>query len=345
MRPLLLCLCLLSACAAHNPYYDPNSAHRREDGFVNNYVASIDNSFWQLLKWRWQSRGLPHEPAGGYHFPVVVTDPQDLAANGQRIRYTWIGHATGLLQLRGVNVLTDPMFSQRASPVQWLGPQRKTALPIQLAQLPHIDLVVISHNHYDHLDLASVQALDRQAGGPPLFLVPLGVKPWMLAQGIQRVEELDWWQQQQVAGLNVTFVPSQHWSARSLWDKRQTLWGGWVVQAPDFSFYFAGDTGYSQDFKDIGARFGGFDLSAIPVGAYQPTWFMGRQHVDPDQAVQIHQDVKSRLSVGVHWGTFELTDEPLQQVQTDLAQARTQHQVPSERFILMQHGETRVLKD
>ena len=155
-----------------------------------------------------------------------------------------------------------------------------------------------------------------------------------------RVAAFDWWQQQAYSGVELHFVPAQHWSARSLVDRNATLWGGWVVRTKDFSFYFAGDTGYSRDFADIGERFGGFDLAAIPVGAYLPRWFMKDQHVDPDEAVQIHKDVRSRLSIGIHWGSFELTDEPLDAPIGDLDDARRRMGVSADEFRLLRPGQT-----
>ena len=247
----------------------------------------------------------------------------------------------------GLNILTDPIFSDRASPVQFSGPKRTTPTPITLAQLPHIDLVVISHNHYDHLDRQTVLALKDQKGGSPLFAAPLGIHQWFLDQGISNVQKFDWWQTEsqlpQLKGLAVTFVPSQHWSARTPFDRHATLWGSWVFQADGFTTFFSGDTGYSKDFKDIAQRFGKFDLALIPVGAYEPRWFMQDQHVNPAEAVAIHQDLSAALSIGIHWGTFELTDESLDQPMIDLPKALDAAGVGRDKFVMLKHGETRVV--
>jgi N-acyl-phosphatidylethanolamine-hydrolysing phospholipase D len=261
---------------------------------------------------------------------------------------TWIGHATTLVQASGLNVLTDPMFSERASPVQWMGPKRAQPPGLAMADLPAIDVVLISHNHYDHLDVASVKALDQRAGGATLFLVPLGLAPWFRELGIEKVIELDWWQSHQVGGVRFHLTPVQHWSARGVGDRRQTLWGGWAAFGADFHWYFSGDSGYSQDFKDTRAHFaaqeaegGGFDLALIAVGAYKPEWFMHGQHVTPAEAVRVHRDLGAKRSMGVHWGTFNLTDEPLDQPPEDLAEARLSQKMREDEFFVLAIGQTR----
>jgi len=337
----------LAACVsvhAMNAYFDPSKPHRTQDGFRNNYPHAGRASFWA---WKWEQwrTGVPRIPEGGWHFPL---DRPQLAAPGQhdaQPAVTWIGHATILLQLDGLNILTDPMFSQRASPLSFAGPERVVPPALTLGQLPHIDIVLISHNHYDHLDKPSVKALARQTGGPPRFYVPLGLAAWFKDEGITTVTEMDWWDERDEAGLSarlkVHFVPAQHWSARSLWDRNQTLWGGFVVEHPRFRFLFTGDTGYSRDFADIGRRFGSFDLAAIPIGAYEPRWFMATQHVDPDEAVRIHQDVHARQSMAMHWGTFVMTDEPLDEPPQKLAQALIASRISADAFWVLRHGETR----
>lgn len=319
-------------------------ARHTASGYVNNYGDLPRASF---LKWQWErwTQGLPKAPENGYRFPVDRPDVAWLKANRSVDTLTWIGHASALVQIDGVNVLTDPVFSQRASPVSFAGPERKVPAALSIAELPHIDVVLISHNHYDHLDTASVQALDAQPGGPPLFLVPLGIKAWMADKGITNVEELDWGDQTRAAGLDVWFVPSQHWSARSLTDRAETLWGGWVVKTPQgaarpFSLCFVGDTGYSKDFSDIGEAFGGVDLALIPIGAYAPRWFMHAQHVDPDEAVRIFRDLRAKRAIGIHWGTFELADDPLDEPPRLLAEAVAKANLAPDAFTVLRHGQT-----
>lgn len=345
MMPALL-LALLSGCSSANKYYDPAQPHRGADGFHNNYLPA-GTPAPSMLKWQYEriTQGLPKPPANHYQFPVVQPDVAWLKANRSVPSATWIGHASMLVQVHGVNFLADPIFSERASPFSFIGPKRKVPPALTYEQLPHIDVVLISHNHYDHLDLASVQRLNRQDGGAPLFLVPLGVKQWMLDNGIDNVREMDWWERATVEDLQIDFVPSQHWSARGLFDRSETLWGGWVVRtAPaakaPFSFFFAGDTGYSKDFSDIGRKYGSFDLAMIPIGAYAPRWFMHNQHVAPDESVRIHQDVHAKRSIAIHWGTFELTDEPLDEPPKLLAEEMRKAGLPEQQFTALKHGET-----
>ena len=262
---------------------------------------------------------------------------------------TWIGHATMLAQFGGLNIITDPMFSERASPLSFVGEKRQVAPGLALIDLPHIDVVLISHNHYDHLDDASVRALNAQAGGPPLFVVPVGNKAWMAKRGIANVVELDWWQSHLIGSVELVLTPVQHWSGRGLNDSMTTLWGGYAVFAPDLHLFFSGDTAYSKDFADIRERFAarqgsaGFDIALIAIGGYEPGWFMASQHVNPAEAVQIHIDLAARRSVGVHWGTFELTDESLDDPPMQLAQARKAKGVADQDFFVMAIGETRKL--
>jgi N-acyl-phosphatidylethanolamine-hydrolysing phospholipase D len=339
---IFLGVSLMGAVAyATNAYFDATKPHHTPDGFRNNYPEPPRASFWKWQWERWQN-GLPKTPEGGWHFPVDVPEVAFLNANRTEFTATWIGHATVLMQVGGVNILTDPVFSERASPVAFAGPKRIVPAVPSIDELPHIDIVLISHNHYDHLDVASVERLAKQAGGPPRFYVPLGVKPWFAKLGIV-ADEMDWWDARDDSGLKVTFVPSQHWSARTLWDRDETLSGGFVVEHPRFRFMFTGDTGYSRDFADIQQRFGSFDLALIPIGAYAPRWFMAPQHVDPEQAVQIHRDLHARQSLAVHWGTFVLTDEPMDEPPRKLLQALRDANLPVAAFWVLHAGETRRL--
>ena len=342
---LALAIALISGgCTAMNAYYNPQKPHHTAQGFRNKYLeGEIGGSF---LKWQWERlvQGLPKSPENGYRFPVVKPDVAWLKANRTQTAATWIGHATVLVQLNGVNLLTDPIFSERASPFKFAGAQRKVPPALNYEQLPRIDIVLISHNHYDHLDRDSVVRLNAQEGGPPLFLVPLGIKAWMNDIGITNVRELDWWDKVEAKGLELHFVPVQHWSARGINDRFTTLWGGWVTKTADsaarpFSFFFAGDTGYSKDFSDIGKKFASFDLALLPIGAYAPRWFMSRQHVDPAEAVKVHRDIGSKQSMAIHWGTFELTDEALDEPPKVLEAEMKKANLPQEQFAVVKHGE------
>jgi N-acyl-phosphatidylethanolamine-hydrolysing phospholipase D len=353
----LIGLCAsLQACSTVNDDYNASKKHHRPDGFQNNYTTATDKSPGELFKWIWQRTrdGLPKPPA--QLTPVVAPDLAFVQANvgaAQQPAITWIGHATMLVQMGGLSILLDPVFSDRAAPVQFAGPKRYQPPGIALQDLPHIDLVLISHNHYDHLDTATIQALNAQAGGPPRFIVPLGVKKWMQAEGVTNVQQMDWWDNTLVTlpsgAVQVHFTPVQHWSSRGISDRRATLWGGYALIAPDFHLYFSGDTGYSQDFKDTQKHFadrqtaalgGGFDVALIAVGAYEPRWFMKEQHVNPQEAVQIHLDLRAKRSIGVHWGTFDLTDESLDQPPKDLAAARQATGLQPQDFDVMAIGQT-----
>jgi N-acyl-phosphatidylethanolamine-hydrolysing phospholipase D len=331
---------------------DAGGATRRGDRFLNNYVDFEPKGLGALLRWKIDAsrEGLPKPPQ--QPTPRVAPDLAFLRANAAAgtamvPAVTWIGHASTLVQLGGISLLTDPIFSERASPLSFAGPARHVPPGIALAELPHIDAVVISHNHYDHLDEASVRALAAQAGGPPLFVVPLGIKAWFADLGIERVVELDWWQSAHVGAVEIVFTPTQHWSGRGLNDRMTTLWGSYAIFAPDFQVWFGGDTAYSQDFADIHRRFAtrqngrGFDLALIPIGAYEPRWFMRAQHVNPAEAVQIHRDLAAGRSIGVHWGTFELTDESLDEPPQALARAAREAGLAENAFTVLAVGATR----
>lgn len=346
-------------------------AHHRKAGFQNRYQDFVPLTLRQVLRWRLNAvRGkLPPRP--GAMPQRVEPDLAFLRDNAQAGASmipcaTFIGHATALLQIpagnAGFTVLTDPVFSDRASPFSFVGPRRAQPPGIPLDRLPYVDVVVISHNHYDHLDTASVKRLAAQAGGPPLFVVPLGLLKWFSARGIERVVELDWWQTYRIektaaaddhaaaaAALDVMLTPAQHWSGRGLHDRLRTLWGGFAMLTPHFHAFYSGDTGYSQDFADIAAHLGdlqtleaggGFDLALLPVGAYQPRSLMRAQHVDPQEAMQIHQDLRSKRSIGVHWGTFELTDEAIDEPPRELARAAAAAGLAPDAFTVMAIGQT-----
>jgi N-acyl-phosphatidylethanolamine-hydrolysing phospholipase D len=341
--------------------------------FNNNYSQTVAKPWREVLRWQWEafSQGLP-KPAR-HPTPVQAPDLSLIQSNGllgadkMRPAVTWIGHATMLVQANGLNVLTDPMFSERAAPVQFVGPKRTQPPGVAISDLPSIDVVLISHNHFDHLDTGSIQALEQRAPGKTLFLVPLGLKAWMSEIGVRQVKELDWWQHvlvgrdsngsaQVLSGagqalpnaVEFNLTPVQHWSARGLGDKMETLWGGWAVFGPGFHWYFAGDSGYSKDFSDTRERFagrnpGGFDLCLLPLGAYEPRWFLREQHMNPAEAVQAHKDLGSQRSVGLHWGTFNLTDESLDRPPADLAEARVLQHLGEDALFVLSIGETRVL--
>lgn len=314
--------------------------------FHNSDGSMIDKPLTEVLGWMWQAwraglPGAPFTPGPGYAGFVVLHEAQArLPAQPGELSLTWIGHATSLLRLDGHTILLDPQFSPRASPLSWIGPARKVPLPLKVAELPHIDVVAISHNHYDHLDQASVLALNQQPGGAPLFVVPEGMDGWLRERGITRVQAVRWHDSLTVNGLEIHATPAQHWSGRSLGDRNQSHWSGWAFRAGGLSAYFTGDTGYSEDFARIGATLGPFDLALIPVGAYLPRAFMRDQHINPDEAARIHRDVRARQSIGVHWGTFELADDALDAPLTEVPLARQRAGLGEDALHLLRHGET-----
>lgn len=278
--------------------------------------------------------------------PYFLQNPELLGGAEPDLRVTWLGHASVLLEMDGLVILTDPMFSQRASPLQFVGPKRFRGPPCTVDQLPRVDAVLISHTHYDHLDSGSVAALNARFGAELRWFVPLGLMNWMQKSGCENVMELDWWEENCVPGHDlVTFVftPAQHWCKRTAMDHDMVLWGSWVVLGPRGRFFFAGDTGYCSSFLEIGRRLGPFHLAAIPIGAYLPRDVMKGQHVDPEEAVQIHQDVQARYSLAIHWGTFALAYEYYLEPPAKLREAMERKGLKLDTFFTLHHGESRVV--
>jgi N-acyl-phosphatidylethanolamine-hydrolysing phospholipase D len=293
---------------------------------------------WQL------GLGPPDPPALTSAVPPY--QPQLLAPDLDKIRHpdrkviqlTWVGHDTFIIQAAGRTILTDPIYSERASPLAGLGPRRYAPPGLDWEALPSTDTVLISHNHYDHLDRPTI----RRLGPGRRYFVPLGLGKWFGGLGLDQVGEMDWWQSAALGPIRLTCVPAQHFSMRTPFDRNRSLWCGWVMETPVGTIYFAGCSGYSPDFQKIGDKFGPMRLSLIPIGCYMPRWFMKPMHVNPPEAVKIHQDVRSQQSIGIHWGTFKLTDEPMGEPPLYLKQAMAQAGLPPEEFTVMNLGETRL---
>ncbi|HVZ65960.1 MAG TPA: MBL fold metallo-hydrolase [Lacunisphaera sp.] len=320
----------------------PISDHCDGQRFFNPHGRPQARSFLSLPKWWFQTAVLGQ----GTPWPKQASPPAvprlPVAVPAGQVAVTFIGHATFLLQLPDLNILTDPMFSRRAGPFGWAGPPRVRPPALNLSELLRIDAVLLTHNHYDHLDLPSLRWLARERRVP--IITTLGNKAWLTARGIGPAVELDWWQSHACTDrLTVTCTPAQHFAARAPWDRCRTLWGGFVLRTGEATIYFAGDTGYCDAFTEIGARLGPIALALLPIGAYEPRWFMAPVHCSPEEAVRIHRDVRARRSLAMHFGTFELTDEGIDAPPRALASALAAAGIPPDEFAVPGFGETRLV--
>ncbi|KAJ2766108.1 hypothetical protein IWQ56_003843 [Coemansia nantahalensis] len=339
--------------------------------FVNPFETWRDKTLWDFVRWivtRSGGNGIPRDrsllehdlPVVRPHFALLdalsrpenargTTSPDDQEARvdmagvdpARTISATWLGQSTCFVQVEGLNVLTDPIF-QRRTVFSWLGPERLRPVPCRLDELPHPDVVLVSHNHFDHLDAQVV----RELGNSVTWYVPLGLRDWFARRGIYKVRELDWWQavDHTVGGrtYRITATPTQHWSGRNGLDSNCSLWAGFVVQGSVSSIFHCGDTGYCPAFKEIGRRFGSITLAILPIGSYAPRWYMCHQHIDPDDAVRIHQDIGAVSSIGVHWGTFMMSDEHYLAPPKDLAAACAKYGLADGAFVAPQFGKTQL---
>ena len=303
-----------------------------------------------VVRWMIKRRRitLPPDPSPDA-FPVMTPHIAERLPASE-LAVTWLGHSTVLLQIGGLNVLTDPIWSERASPVGFAGPKRLVPVPIELEALPPIDIVLISHNHYDHLDRRTVKKLARRSADTE-WLMPLGLAGLLQKWGAKRVREMDWWARMDVRGVRFGCTPAQHFSARGLGDRSKTLWCGWALASNTQGVYFAGDTALFPEFTAIGERFGPFDLSILPIGAYEPRWFMQRVHMNPEDAIEAYRALSSgaRSNVGggrgavlpIHWGTFRLTDEAMTEPPERFRQRWAEAGFAAEDLLLLKHGESR----
>lgn len=285
--------------------------------------------------------------AGGFRSrpsaPVrVANDGAFLRENARHSEptVTWVGHATLLVQMGHVSFLTDPIWSDRPSPVSFIGPRRHVAPGVAIDALPEIDFVVISHNHYDHLDLPTLRALAERSADTR-FVVPLANAGLLRDAGIENVVELDWGASLEHAGVRVFCLPSQHWSVRGIGDERRALWASWAVVSEERRFYFAGDTGYFDGFARIADALGPFDLAALPIGAYEPRAMMRESHMNPEEAARAARDLRTRRAVAMHFGTFDLSDEPLDEPPKRFRAATLEQGFESDDVWVLDVGETR----
>jgi L-ascorbate metabolism protein UlaG (beta-lactamase superfamily) len=270
------------------------------------------------------------------HVDVSVQSPPPLHDAAAVV--TFIGHATFLIQTPAGNLLTDPMYSQRAGPFNLLGPKRVRQPAVRFDALPPISTVLLSHNHYDHCDLPTLRRLARRFD--PLVVTPLGNGRLVRSSGIRRVEERDWWQQALQGALPITLTPARHFSARTPFDRNRALWCGFVAEAGHRRIYFAGDTAYTPAFREIALRVGPIDFALLPIGAYEPRWFMQAVHMNPAEAVQAHIDLGSPESIGMHYGTFQLTTEGIDEPLLELQRACREKNVLPTRFRTLNFGDS-----
>ncbi|HEY0652325.1 MAG TPA: MBL fold metallo-hydrolase [Chryseosolibacter sp.] len=330
---------LISGALFSGPKYQGKASEHFDGQKFFTPGAEKPAGFGSVVKWMTnRERGAWTEdmtPAYGAH---------PLAHEKENIRITFINHSTFLIQVDGLNILTDPIYSLRASPLTFAGPKRMRLPGIKFEDLPRIDAVIISHNHYDHLDLPTLRTIF--GGHHPKFITPLGVKALLENESITNVTDVDWWEAVPVSdSVTITAVPAQHFSGRGLFDRDATLWCGYMIKTSKGSIYFAGDTGYHPTlFKEIGQRSGPVRVSLVPIGAYKPYWFMSPVHTSPDDAVKVHLDLKSKQSIGIHFGTFPLADEGYNDPVNDLTSALKKHNVSPANFVTLKQGEVMIFE-
>jgi L-ascorbate metabolism protein UlaG (beta-lactamase superfamily) len=312
----------------------PTVEHFRDGRFFNPGVTEHD--FRTALKW------MRNRKIGPWRRWIESTPgaPPPPQVEGPALRATFVNHSTVLLQTDGVNILTDPIWSRRASPMQFIGPERHRAPGIRFEDLPSIHCLLISHNHYDHFDRPTLKRI--VAAHQPQVFCPLGLAAPLQRLGFTDVHELDWWQSQPWHNIRIHCAPAQHFAARTPWDRNRTLWCGWMLESANGNIYFAGDTGFGDLFAALRSRFRKIRLALLPIGAYEPEWFMGPVHMTPEQAVEAHDILGAANSIGIHFGTFALADDaetaPIERLQRALAGREDQS-----RFWTLNEGEGRLV--
>jgi L-ascorbate metabolism protein UlaG (beta-lactamase superfamily) len=327
---------MLGCCVFSGPVYEgPKSDHFNGERFFNPNGSFDDRQggFWKWVlnreKGPWPE-WIESEPG---------PPPPERVGQGD-LRVTFVNHATVLLQTDGINILTDPIWSKRCSPVSWAGPRRVRDPGIRFEDLPPIDAVLLSHNHYDHLDVPTLRRL-AESYHPRIFC-GLGVTALLEDKGIPGGTDLDWWDETDLSNtVRITFLPCQHWSNRGTCDRFGTLWGSYAITSSAGNVYFAGDTGFGEHFQKAADAFGSFRLAILPIGAYLPRWFMGPAHISPEEAVRAHQILNADHSIPIHYGTFQIADDAYDQPLTELRRALDAEQIPESEFWILDFGEGR----
>ena len=325
--------------------------HRPGGGFRNPWPSAEMHGFLDFLKWSLvERRRNPRRPDPD---PSVFTTvaPAYIVPRGapDLFTITWIGHTSFLIQIAGLNVLTDPVWSARASPVQFAGPRRWVPAAVDFDRLPPIDAVILSHDHYDHLDSSTVSRLAERYPAA-VWYVPLGVGDFLRRRGARDVIERDWWEECVLGALRLTCLPAQHFSGRTLGNRNSTLWCGWALRTDGHSLFFAGDTALHPEYRSIAARCGPFDVAILPIGAYDPRWFMGSVHMSPEDCLdavgqlEAGQNGQRLVMTAAHWGTFKLTDEPMDEPPARMREGWRAAGRDRKDLWIMQHGETRIIR-
>ena len=324
-------------------------SHHRRNGFRNPWPTADDRALGGLWRWIRVHRTTPSDRSvePSEDFPVAAPHIATPRAPVAEMRVTWVGHSTFLIQMGGMNVLTDPIWSDRASPVQFVGPRRRVPAIPSLAELPPIDLVLISHDHYDHLDRGTVTRL-ASTHPEAQWLVPLGIRGLVTGWGARNVREMDWWEEAKLGTLRMACTPAQHWSGRGAFDRGKSLWCGWAMRAPANALWFAGDTALHPEMTVIAERLGPFNALILPIGGIEPRWYMRRLHLDPDEAVDAFLAMEQAQSaaatmIAMHWGTFRIADEPLSLPPRRLREIWSARVLPADQLWIPFHGETRVM--
>ena len=317
-------------------YFKSPNFNSLKNRFENSKDEKNDRKFLEVVKVALDYFGRSYDAWEKKGFPSINSSKQDLANFSESVM--WVGHSTVLINHKGVTVLTDPHFTERAGPFGMMGPKRITPPPFAIEDLPKIDIILISHNHYDHLDKQSIsQLLQNQ---PQIkFFVPLGLSPILRSFGATEIFEVDWWQSVECGGVKLWSTQVQHWSRRSFFDRNKTLWSGWMLRWKDFSFYFTGDSGFSGDFMKTAQRCGNPTLAAIPIGAYDPREFMKVAHMNPEEAVRTFQDLGAKYAFAIHWGTFKLSLEPMDEPPMHLNISLEKAGIHHSKFKCLKHGE------
>jgi L-ascorbate metabolism protein UlaG (beta-lactamase superfamily) len=335
---LIILIAVMAGVMISGPKYrGPRSDHFDGSRFINPENVKAKGGM-EVFKWM-----MNRKPGPWKENTMAEFGKRPLGHFSDGIRVTFVNHSTFLIQVDGMNILTDPVWSKRVSPYRWIGPKRMRPPGIRMGDLPRIHLVLLTHNHYDHLDIETMRVIF--GAHHPQIVTPLGVKKFLDENYIPDARQVDWWEEVEAGKVKIQAVPAQHFSGRGMFDRDATLWCGYVIRTSAGNIYFAGDTGYNEGtFKEIGSKCAPLKLSFVPIGAYKPGWFMSPIHVSPEEAVKIHQDVGSPRSIAMHFGTFPLADDGSDDPVTDLRLAAEKYKITDESFLVLKEGEAVVFE-